>query len=276
MFAGFVSILVLLPGQVDFLGTMYSFGAMLSFTIAHAAVIQLRRRYRDEEFVFQGRPNVRFRGVNWPVFAFFGGSATGIAWLIVVVQSPATRYAGFGWLVLGFVTYYVYRRRILHESLSATVRAPVLIGPAAALEYRTILVPIVEGEQATEAMHVACRLAAERGASIVAVRVIVVPMEQPLDLELPEQEELADRLLDEAHDIGELYGVRVIERVIRARHAGRAIVDEAERRNAEIIVLGAPRLPHRTRKSAIFGKTVDFVLRNAPSRVMVAAARRAA
>jgi len=276
VFAGFVSILVLLPGQVDFLGTMYSFGAMLSFTIAHAAVIQLRRRYRDEEFVFQGRPNVRLRGVNWPVFAFFGGTATGIAWLIVVVQSPPTRYAGFGWLALGFVTYYVYRRRILHEPLSVTVRAPVLIGPAAALEYRTILVPIVEGEQATEAMHVACRLAAERGASIVAVRVIVVPMELPLDSELPEQEELADRLLDEAHDIGELYGVRVIERVIRARHAGRAIVDEAERRNAEIIVLGAPRLPHRTRKSAIFGKTVDFVLKNAPCRVMVAAARRAA
>ena len=276
VFAGFVSILVLLPGQVDFLGTMYSFGAMLSFTIAHAAVIQLRRRYRDEEFVFQGRPNVRLRGVNWPVFAFFGGTATGIAWLIVVVQSPPTRYAGFGWLALGFVTYYVYRRRILHEPLSVTVRAPVLIGPAAALEYRTILVPIVEGEQATEAMHVACRLAAERGASIVAVRVIVVPMELPLDSELPEQEELADRLLDEAHDIGELYGVRVIERVIRARHAGRAIVDEAERRNAEIIALGAPRLPHRTRKSAIFGKTVDFVLKNAPCRVMVAAARRAA
>jgi APA family basic amino acid/polyamine antiporter len=276
VFAGFVSILVLLPGQVDFLGTMYSFGAMLSFTIAHAAVIQLRRRYRDEEFVFQGRPNVRLRGVNWPVFAFFGGTATGIAWLIVVVQSPATRYAGLGWLALGFVSYYVYRRRILHEPLSVTVRAPVLIGPAAALEYRTILVPIVEGEQATEAMHVACRLAAERGASIVAVRVIVVPMELALDSELPEQEELADRLLDEAHDIGELYGVRVIERVIRARHAGRAIVDEAERRNAEIIVLGAPRLPHRTRKSAIFGKTVDFVLKNAPCRVMVAAARRAA
>src|ERR671935_452201 len=47
VFAGFVSILVLLPGQTKFLGTMYSFGAMLSFTVAHAAVIQLRRRRRD-------------------------------------------------------------------------------------------------------------------------------------------------------------------------------------------------------------------------------------
>jgi len=276
VFAGFVSILVLLPGKVDFLGTMYSFGAMLSFTIAHAAVVQLRRRYPDEELPFKARPNLRIRGVDWPLFAIFGGAATALAWLVVVVQSPSTRYAGLGWLVFGFAMYYVYRRRILHEPLSETVRAPILIGPAAALEYRTILVPIVEGGQATEAMHVACRLAGERGASIAAVRVIVVPMELPLDTPLPEQDELADRLLDEAHDIGELYGVRVVERLIRARHAGREIVDEAGRRNAEIIVLGSPRLPHRTRKSAIFGKTVDFVLKNAPCRVLVTAARRAA
>ena len=40
--------------------------------------------------------------------------------------------------------------------------------------------------------------------------------------------------------------------------------------------MGAPRQPHRTRTSAIFGKTVDYVLRNAPCRVMIAAARRAA
>ena len=42
VFAGIISIAVLLPGKVAFLGTMYSFGAMLSFTIAHAAVIALR------------------------------------------------------------------------------------------------------------------------------------------------------------------------------------------------------------------------------------------
>src|SRR5438552_9243993 len=44
VFAGLVSIVVLIPGKTDFLGTMYSFGAMLSFTVAHASIIQLRRR----------------------------------------------------------------------------------------------------------------------------------------------------------------------------------------------------------------------------------------
>src|SRR5919201_918041 len=101
VFAGFVSILVLLPGETKFLGTMYSFGAMLSFTVAHAAVIQLRRRFPGEELAFRARPNLHFRGVDWPLFAVFGGTATALAWLVVVVQSPGTRYAGLGWLVAG-------------------------------------------------------------------------------------------------------------------------------------------------------------------------------
>jgi len=276
VFAGFVSILVLLPGRTNFLGTMYSFGAMLSFTVAHASVIQLRRRYPDEELLFKARPSLRAAGVDWPLFACFGGAATLAAWLVVVVQSPDTRYAGLGWLAVGFATYAVYRRRVLREPLTATLRAPPLFGPALALEYRNILVPVVDSDQSREAIHIACRLAAERGARIVALRVIVVPLELPLDAGLPEQEALAHRLLDEAHDIGDLYGVEVVERVLRARNAGRTIVEEALRRGSEIIVMGAPRLPHRTRRSAIFGKTVDFVLRHAPCRVMVGAARRAA
>jgi basic amino acid/polyamine antiporter, APA family len=276
VFAGFASILVLLPGQVDFLGTMYSFGAMLSFTIAHAAVVQLRRQDRGEELQFRARPNLRIGGTDWPVFAFVGGTATFLAWIVVVVQDPPTRYAGLGWLAIGMVVYVVYRRRILHAPLTETRRAPPLLGPAQALEYQSILVPLVAGDQAREAMHIAARLAAERRSMIAAMRVIVVPLELPLSADFPEQEALADELLDEAHDIGDLYGVRVVERVVRGRNAGAEIVDEAERRNAEIIVMGAPRLPHRTRTSAIFGKTADYVLRNAPCRVMIAAARRAA
>ena len=98
---------------------------------------------------------------------------------------------------------------------------------------------------------------------------IVVPLELPLDADLSEQLEEADMLLDEARSIATPYGVRAVERVVRARNAGRAIVEEADRRGTEIIVLGAPRGRHRH----IFGHTVDFVLKQAPSRVMVAAGR---
>ena len=51
VFAGIVSILTLLPGQVDFLGTMYKFGAMLSFTIAQLSLVVLGYEHRDNALV---------------------------------------------------------------------------------------------------------------------------------------------------------------------------------------------------------------------------------
>src|SRR6185369_4120388 len=130
VFAGLAPIIVLIPGQLDFLGTMYSFGAMLSLTVA------LRYRRRDEELVYRARPNLRVRGVDWPLFAIFGGIATALAWLTVVIQTPTTRYAGLGWLVLGFALYFVYRRRVVRAPLLETVRAPALVlGPSLELHF---------------------------------------------------------------------------------------------------------------------------------------------
>jgi basic amino acid/polyamine antiporter, APA family len=276
VFAGLVSIIVLLPGKTNFLSTMYSFGAMLSFTVAHAAVIQLRRKRPGEELAFRARPNFTWRGVDWPLFAIVGGAGTTLSWLDVVIQYPSTRYAGMSWLVFGFAVYILYRRR-LGLSLTETVRAPVLIGPAAALEYRSIVVPIGPGYPAAEAMDVACKLAAERRATIVAMSVIEVPLELPLDAELPEQLDEANAALDEARAIGESYGVKVIPRLQRARNAGRAIVDEAARRGSEIIVIGGPRRVRLTAgRKRIFGDTVDFILKHAPCRVMVATGRAVA
>ena len=111
VFAGVAPTLFLLSGQVDFLGRMYAFGAMLSFTIAHVAVTALRVQQRDEERPWRARPNLTIRGVDWPLFAIVGGLGTGIAWLVVVVQDAPTRYAGLGWLIAGFVFYPLYRRQ---------------------------------------------------------------------------------------------------------------------------------------------------------------------
>jgi basic amino acid/polyamine antiporter, APA family len=273
VFAGLLSVVVLLPGRTDFLGNMYAFGAMLSFTIAHVSVIALRVSSRDDPEAFKVRPSLRIRGVDWPLFAIFGGLGTGIAWIVVVIQKPGPRWAGLGWLVIGLIGYVVYRRRVLHEPLTATLRAPMIIGPAIALEYRNVLVPVKPGRASEEAIDLACRLAADRGASIAALSVVVVPLDQPLDTRLEEEERMADEALDVAAAIAELYGVKFTERLVRARHAGRAIVDEATSRQSEIIVMGAPRAG---RGRGVFSETVDFVLKHAPSRVMVVAGRKAA
>jgi basic amino acid/polyamine antiporter, APA family len=278
VFAGVIPIGLTLTGKTAFLGAIYSFGATFSFTVAHAAVVRIRMKRGDHDDVaFRAPLNFRFRGVDWPVFAILGGLGTGLSWFVIVVQSPAIRYTGIAWLLSGFAFYVFYRKRVVHEPLTKTVRAPVVIGPAAALEYRSILVPIAPGYASDEAMDVACRLATERRAQIVAVTAIEVPLELPLDVGLADDVAEAHRQLDEASAIGESYGVRVVPRIIRVRNSGRAIVDEAVRRQAEIIVMGGPRrMRLAPGKKRIFGDTVDFVLKHAPCRVMVAAGRAAA
>src|SRR5437879_6680148 len=69
VFAGIAPTLFLLSGQVDLLGRMYAFGAMLSFTIAHVSVVALRAEKTDAELTWRARPNLRVRRVNWPLFA---------------------------------------------------------------------------------------------------------------------------------------------------------------------------------------------------------------
>jgi APA family basic amino acid/polyamine antiporter len=275
VFAGLISILTLLPGETTFLGTMYSFGAMLSFTIAHVAIVALRYRRGDEETVFRARPNLRLKGVDWPLFAIVGGLATGAAWLVVVVQEEGTRWAGLGWLALGFAGYAIYRRLVLKVPLTATVRAPVMVlGPSLTVEYRTIVVPVVRTAESEEALVAASRLAAERGSRVAVVHVIEVPLDLPLDVQLPDAEAEADEILDQSTAFVEGYGIRAVSRLLRARAAGPEIVAEADRRNAELVILGAPR--PRVARGRIFGRTVDYVLKHSPSRVLIAAGRRAA
>jgi basic amino acid/polyamine antiporter, APA family len=272
IFAGIAPILVILPGDVNFVGTLYSFGATLSFTVAHASIVRLRMRDPgDEEALFRARPNLRLWGIDWPAFAVVGGVATGVSFLVILVQNPTTRWVGLGWLAFGLVGYAIYRRRFVGAPLGAVVKAPPAFGPALALEYRRLLVPVVGGQPSDDAMDVACSLAAERRAQIVALHVVEVPLEEPLAAEQARDERRANRELDEAEAIGDSYGVRVVGRLVRARSAGAAIVEEARRLNAEIIVLGSPRKRLVGGRRGVFGRTVDYVLRNAPCRVMVAA-----
>ena len=276
VFAGIAPIAILLPGDVNFVGTLYAFGATFSFTVAHASIIRLRMLPAGEdERIGRARPSLSIRGVDWPLFAIVGGLATAVSFVVILIQNEATRWTGLGWIVLGLIGYAIYRRVVLREPVRATVRAPIAFGPALALEYRRLLVPILPGQASDEALDVAASLAAERGAQIAAITVLEVPLDQPLDVSLDAEEVLANRELDEARAIGDSYGVTVIPRLVRERSAGEAIVAEAARRGTELIVIGALRKEVGRRKRAVFGATVDYVLKNAPCRVMVTASTEA-
>ena len=88
---------------------------------------------------------------------------------------------------------------------------------------------------------------------------------------MPELERTANRELDEAAAIGDSYGVPVFTRLERARAAGPAVIAEAEARDAEIIVIGAPRRRLTAAQAAVLGNTVDYILRHSTCRVLVTA-----
>jgi APA family basic amino acid/polyamine antiporter len=137
-----------------------------------------------------------------------------------------------------------------------------------ALAYRRILVPLISEEESESAMELAAELADDHGSRITAVVVVEVPSALPLDAHMLEDEAAAKRVLEEARAIGYARGVDVRTEVLRARLAGEAIVEEAERCRIDLVVLRAPRSGHRWR---LFGKTANYVLKHAPCRVMVEA-----
>ena len=85
-------------------------------------------------------------------------------------MAAPTRWVGLAWLVVGFVGYAVYRRR-LGLPLSATRRAPALVlGPSLTIEYRAYGVRAVarlaRGRTAGAAI---VREAELRGAELIAL-----------------------------------------------------------------------------------------------------------
>src|SRR3954452_22349453 len=111
-FFSLLAALLLLPGQTTLLGNLYSFGAMLSFTTAHVAVIGLRISEPDRERPYRMPWDVRIRGYDIPITAVLGGLGTFAAWISVVALHSEARTVGVPWMVLGLAGYFLYRRRI--------------------------------------------------------------------------------------------------------------------------------------------------------------------
>jgi APA family basic amino acid/polyamine antiporter len=262
---GAVAVVVILPGQEAFLGNIYAFGAMLSFTIAHAAVIVLRLREPDRPRPYRGPGNVRVGGRDIPLFAAVGGVGTGLAFVVVTVLNPEVAVGGGVWLALGLALYLAFRRRQgLDLTTTAKVAVPRPVTETEA-EYESVLVAFEVNDYVPEALATAVKLASRRRRGIHVLVTIVVPSSAPISARLPEQERAAQTILEQARLAG---GRRVTGHYekVRAGQAGRRIVDEAREMRARAIVLP---LPPRGTGASLFGKTLETVLAERPCRVII-------
>jgi APA family basic amino acid/polyamine antiporter len=264
MVFGAIACVTLIPGQATFLGNMYAFGAMLSFTIAHLAVIKLRTSQPDHRRPFRGPGNIRILRHDMPLFAVLGGLGTGLAWVVVTVLYIPVAIAGVGWLTLGMIIYVVFRRRQgldLVTTYKVAVQRPVLDTEA---EYEAVLLVLDAQRYMPTVVATAAKVAARRKRGIHVLVPIVVPSSSPIDADLPELELAARAMVEQAKLQG---GRRVTGHVhkVRAGGAGRMIIDEAKEIHAQAIVMG---LPARG-GSSVFGKTIETVLAERPCRVIL-------
>jgi len=253
-----------LAHPVLFLASLFSFGVLLAFTAAQLAVIKLRFSEPTRRRPY--RVPFTVRGI--PVPSVVGALLTFAVWIIALATHPGARYAGPVWLGVGLVIYIVVRKSRGEGLLERVVSADEHRGLAEA-EFSRILVPMKLGDIGEEMIATAVKLAEERGASVEALHVIRVPLELPLDAELIDEEERAEASLAEAKLLGADHGVTVEGRTVRARSIGQAIVQEAQERGADLIVLGSA--PRWRRQSRFFSPTVDYVLKKAPSEVLIVA-----
>jgi APA family basic amino acid/polyamine antiporter len=264
-----IAVITLIPGKTDFLATLYSFGAMLSFTIAHVSVIQLRRRKSGEERPWKPPLNFRAFGTEVPLTAVLGGLGTFGAWIVVMALNPRTLAVGVGWMALGIVVYVLYRR---NQKLPLTETVKVLLPEPLGveeIEYRSVLVAFEDGEPFSEEMvATAVKLASKRRRGIHIHSMLTVPTNLPLKAELREPEAEAQSKVEQAKLIG---GQRVTGHVERVRpgQAGYSIADEAELIAAAAVVVGL-----RYRNGApLYDKTLQTVLSERPCRVIVVSDR---
>jgi APA family basic amino acid/polyamine antiporter len=255
----------LLPGQAEFLGSIYAFGAMLSFSMAHLALIRLRVTRPDVPRPYRSPGHLRVRGHDLPPYAILGLSGTVLSFIVISVLDLTIAGAGGGWLALGIVVYIAYRRRQgldLVSTHKVAIPEPVVDHEA---EYDSVLVPFVDGSYDEHVMATAVKLAARKRRGIHVLSMVTVPNALTIDAGMPDEEAAAVSVIEQARIQG---GRRVSGHTekIRAGQAGRRIIEEATDMRAAAIVMP---LPRRIPGGSLFGKTLETVLTERPCRVVI-------
>ncbi|HET8565765.1 MAG TPA: universal stress protein [Solirubrobacterales bacterium] len=274
LFFSAIAVLLVLPGNTEFLGNLYSFGAMLSFTIAHLSIIALRRRRPDVERPYRAPWNVGRRGSEIPLTAVIGAIGTGAAFVSVIVLHPEARIIGTAWLGAGVVGYLLYRRHLgldPRELAQAGRRERPL--DFLEVSYKSVLVPIFGTNVDGEAMHRAAAVV-DPDATVEALYVLKIPPAQALvDPEFELQEYEARCVLDIARLQARARGLKVRTKLVRTRNPGRAIVEEALDRRSDLIYVSTEHAPSDER---LLGPTTRYLLAKRPCRVIVEGGNAAA
>jgi len=257
---------LIIYGNTSVLGNLYSFGAMLSFTTAHAAIVKLRVSDPDRPRPYSTPWGVRIKGSVIPLAAVIGGIGTAAAWVAVTVLHTEAKVVGIPWMVIGMGGYFIYRKRQgLDPRKSYKIAHAQRPPDFEELEYKTALVPIFGDDVSASALSSAAKLIGEDGV-VYAIYVLPVPSQLSLEAGLEEEEARGRSVLESARIQARRLGIKIHTGLIRTRNPGSALVEEAERVGSDVIYWSAIHAPAGEQR---IGPTAAYLLSKRPCRVII-------
>ncbi|HEX9267495.1 MAG TPA: universal stress protein [Candidatus Limnocylindria bacterium] len=134
------------------------------------------------------------------------------------------------------------------------------------MQAKRILVALAGSSVDPDVIRIAIDIAKPTKAEIVAIHVIEVRWNLPLDAVLDPELERGEALLADASKIAKQSGTTIQTELLQARDAAAAIVDTAAERASDLILLG---MPYRKRLGRVYvGRTVQNVYVSAPCAVL--------
>jgi nucleotide-binding universal stress UspA family protein len=134
------------------------------------------------------------------------------------------------------------------------------------MQPKRVLVALAGTSADPDVIRLIAPIARSAKADVVAVHVIEVRWNLPLDAVMAEELDRGEELLESAKKVAGQAGLELETELLQARDAAAAIVDTAVERKCDLIVVA---MPFRKRLGRVYiGRTVQNVYVNAPCAVL--------
>ncbi len=236
IFGTIAALIVAFFPYLEILADLYNYGAMLSFSMTHLALVKLRKKEPALKRPFRVPLTLRVAGWEIPIPTMIGFMGTFGVFIMVLLFHKYGRVFGTVWMAGGIFYYLWFRRR---ESLPVMERVQITEikdDYPKAKPHKHILVA-TSPTRPSPMLRDVLKVAKADEAKVTIITVLEIPLALPLNASLIEEENVARHTLNLCQAIGMEEDVLVDTILARGRAIGPVLNMQIRRLGADTVVL---------------------------------------